>query len=159
MSGILLLYAVPYLLFSYMRPIIGMPPWPTRVGSVFTTSQEELLFALSPNKRDEYHLLAKQITSAACSRVGVALHWDDLEYTLWWELGAPESGTQLRYVEARSPTDKLIEPDYQPCAILCTTCVDLSAFHGLPLFTDAGHIKLFMDSPTGAGSEISRTPR
>ncbi len=101
------LYAVPYLLISNMRPIIGHTPWPTRIPSVFTTSQVEILFAQSPEKMDEFVDLAGRIREAGCTQVGMALEPWDQEYPVWWLLGAPESGIRLEHVVAiplpRSP--------------------------------------------------------
>ncbi|MGH2605096.1 MAG: hypothetical protein ACRDG5_00755, partial [Anaerolineales bacterium] len=40
-SSLLLIMAVPYVLLNNTRPLIGRPPWPTRIESIFTVSQEE----------------------------------------------------------------------------------------------------------------------
>ncbi len=78
-----LLYALPYVFISNMRPVIGMPPWPTRIGSVFKTDASEILFAMTPGFRDEYEHVTHEIKNAKCSEVGLWLHHEDLEYTFW----------------------------------------------------------------------------
>lgn len=144
LGAVLVAYALPYILLSNMRPVIGRTPWPTRVGSVFTTSPSQLLFAQSPGNRDEYVLLTDKIKAAQCMDVGLAIQAKDQEYTFWWLLDAPQSGTQLRFVEAPKPVDDLIQPTYRPCAILCTVCGDKPSFHGLPLDIVAGELRLYM---------------
>lgn len=140
----LLIYALPYLLISNQRPVIGMPPWPTRVGSIFTTEPSELLFALSPGERDEYEEVARQIKNAACSEIGLWLHSEDTEYSIWWLLDAPQSGRVIRHVVGY-PDLNTIDPSFAPCAIICTQCQGMEVFHGLPVSSDYGHVQLFLE--------------
>ena len=141
-----LLYALPYVFISNMRPVIGMPPWPTRVGSVFRTDPSEILFAMTPGFRDEYEHVTHEIKEAGCNEIGLWLHHNDLEYPFWWLLQAPQSGIQLRFVNAPDDLQKYIKTDYKACAIICTLCQDESSFHGLPLAGDYGHVQFFLET-------------
>ena len=143
-AGALILYAAPYVLFSNMRPIIGHPPWPTRIGSIFTTDQEDILFAQSPFLRDEYELFVQQVQMAGCQKVGLSLAEGDLEYVVWRLFRAPESGTELQHVTASGELKRYLDLNFTPCAILCTQCQGMQGFHGLPLWKDAGHIQLYL---------------
>jgi hypothetical protein len=78
----LLLYALPYVLINQMRPVIGHTPWPTKIGSVFTTEPSEILFAQRPGFRDEYEAVTQNIQDAGCKRVGLSI--GAVEYTFWW---------------------------------------------------------------------------
>ncbi len=140
-----LIYALPYVFISNMGPVIGMPPWPTRVGSVFMTDPSAILFAMTPGFRDEYEYVTHVIKEAGCSEVGLWLHYEDLEYTFWWLLRAPQSGIQLRFVKAPPELQRYLHPDYQPCAIICTVCEGESSFQGVPLAGDYGHVQLFLE--------------
>jgi hypothetical protein len=139
----LLIYTLPYLLISNQRPVIGMPPWPTRVGSIFTTNPSELLFALSPGERDEYEEVAHQIKEANCNSIGLWLDSEDVEYVIWWLLDAPQSGRVIRHVVGYPDLSK-IDPEFAPCAIICTQCQGLDSYQGLPLSGDYGHIQIFL---------------
>jgi len=140
----LLIYALPYLLISNMRPLIGMPPWPTRVGSIFTTEPAEILFALNSGNLDEYQRVTGSIEEKSCMKVGLWLYHEDLEYTFWWLLNAPQSGVELRFIRTEPALERYLEPDYSPCAIICTQCQGLAKVDGLPLNADFGQIQLYL---------------
>ncbi len=121
-----------------------MPPWPTRVGSIFTTTPAEILFALNPGNLDEYQRVTRSIEGAACKQVGLWLYHEDLEYAFWWLLEAPQSGVELRFIHTEPALERYFEPDFKPCAILCTQCQGLEAVKGLPLNSDFGQVQLFL---------------
>jgi hypothetical protein len=141
-----LVYALPYVFISNMRPVIGIPPWPTRVGSVFRADPSSILFAMTPEFRDEYEAVTQEIKVAGCSEVGLWLDHNDLEYLFWWLLQAPQSGVQLRFVDAPVELQKYLKTDYKACAIICTLCQGESSFHGLPLAGDYGHVQFFLET-------------
>ena len=60
----MMLYSVPYILVSNMRPVIGYVPWPTRVESVFTAKKEDLLFAINPEAQQlDFYIRSPQPNS------------------------------------------------------------------------------------------------
>jgi len=141
---LLLMYALPYVLLSNMRPLVGLRPWMTRVGSVLTTDQEQLLFAIAPGYQDEYQFIADRIQEIGCSRVGLVLSGRDLEYLFWWLLDAPQSGIELRYIEAPPPLEPYLEQAYEPCAVICTSCEEVSLEGKSGVWEDYDHVKLFL---------------
>lgn len=143
-SAFFLAYTVPYVLFNNMRPVIGAPPWPTRIGSVFLTDPAVILFAQSPDLRDEWEEVAARIKTQGCMQVGLATTRDDLEYALWWLLGAPDSGIELRHIRASEATRRYLDPTFIPCAVICTACQGLELPASLPMLADYGHIRLYM---------------
>jgi len=143
-TAVFLVYAVPYVLLNNMRPVIGVTPWPTRIGSVFTTPQEVILFAQSPRIRDEYKEVVERIQSSSCRAVGLSTTRYDLEYTLWRLLGAPESGVVLQQVLPSEETRRYMDPSFSPCAVICTFCEGLAHPPNLSLEADYGHIQLYM---------------
>jgi len=147
----LLLYSLPYVMLSNLRPLVGMPPWPTKVGSILTTNPSELLFALSPDIRDEYEQVVFEVEEASCQKVGLLLDSKDLEYTFWWLFEAPQSGVQLRFVTASPEVEIFLDPDYEPCAIICTKCQGEKIQQGLPIASDYGHIQLFLEEDLFTG--------
>jgi hypothetical protein len=141
--SVLLVYSLPYVLLNNMRPVIGMKPWPTRIRSVFTTPRGEILFAHIPNFRDEYEWVADQIDSEQCKEVGLFLEAYDFEYPIWWLLEAPYSGIRLEHLNPTNETARYGDPDFMPCAVICTICVGEGSLENLPLVSDFGHIQYY----------------
>ena len=141
----LMLYSVPYILVSNMRPVIGHIPWPTRVESVFTAKKEDLLFAINPEVRDEYEQIAQRITAGECKEVGLSFYQRNLEYQLWFLLDAPQSGIVIQHLVSMSEFDRYKDPDFEPCAVVCTNCDSLPEEYRLPISYDYGHVRLFLD--------------
>jgi hypothetical protein len=140
----LLLYALPYVLINHMRPVIGLPPWPTKVGSVFTTEPSEILFAQIPGFRDEYEAIAQSIQDAGCKQVGLSIAVRDFEYTFWWLIDAPQSGIQLQHEKTTSYSAKYKDPGFGACAVICTECELRGDFYDSWDSVDYGHVSLFL---------------
>ena len=133
LGGILLLAALPWLLFNNTRPLIGRTPWPTRVGSILTTSQADLMFAVVPKKKAPYEQAVQAVRAQACQRVGLRIDSGHLEYLFWWLFGAPEDGTQIETIYTLPRLESLLNRGFRPCAVICTICGDRTRLHGLPL--------------------------
>ena len=142
---LLLTYAVPYVLFNNMRPVIGMKPWPTRIGSVFKEPEERILYAHFPDLLDEHAWIGEQITQSGCSDVGLRLEYHEFEYLFWWQLGAPRDGITIQYMNPSKATQKYQDPEFTPCALICTVCSGRNEVYGLPLFSDYGHVQYYLD--------------
>jgi hypothetical protein len=145
LAGLLLVYSLPYVLFSNMRPVIGHKPWPTRVLSVFTARKDELLFAINPGDEQRLVQVADQIKAANCDEVGLSYSRNNLEYQLWYLLGAPESRIEIQHLTSLAEFSQYLEPDYQPCAVVCTLCDALPEGYRLPQSYDFGAIRLYLD--------------
>ncbi len=140
----MLVYALPYVLFNNMRPVIGITPWPTRIESVFRADERVILFAQSPGIRDEYEQIATRIRDRGCQRVGLSTTRFDLEYTIWRLLAAPESGYRLQHLNASRHTRALLDPAFEPCAMICTVCRASIIPENLTLNADYGHVQLYL---------------
>ena len=144
MAMCMMLYSLPYILFSNMRPVIGHTPWPTRVESVFTTKKADLLFAINPQAQDEYELIAQKITAGECKEVGLSFIRNNLEYQLWYLLDAPQSGIVIQHLVSLSEFDRTMDSDFEPCAVVWTDCDSLPEEYKLPISYDYGHVRLFL---------------
>ena len=142
-AGAFLLSAVPFLLLNNTRPIVGMPPWPTRIRSVFVSSQADVLFAFNPRIQDSYLSLAEELQSSGCSRLGLRIDSHDLEYPYWWILDAPQSGVQIETIYPLPSLAGYVDSGYEPCAILCTICGGRPRLHGLIRMGDFGNVALY----------------
>ena len=148
MTLLFIIYAIPYVLINNMRPVIGMPPWPTRIESVFVADPVEILFAARPGIEDEYVLMTDAIKAQDCNAVGLALYRFDLEYPFWWLLEAPQSGVRIENLQTTPTSKQYIDESFKPCAIICTRgfCLGRDKMAGLPLVLRSGHVQLFLES-------------
>jgi 4-amino-4-deoxy-L-arabinose transferase-like glycosyltransferase len=152
LTGGFLLASLPWLLLNNMRPIIGMPPWPTSTESILVASQEDILFATNPRLVDDYVMATDALKKSGCKTVGMRLETQDLEYPLWWLMSAPESGIALELLNAGAHTNRYAEADFEPCAVLCTNCGEREEVYGLGRMEDFGLFTLFIAPAWQAGS-------
>lgn len=140
----LFVLASPYILLNQTRPVVGQTPWPTKIDSVFTLDDAEILFAQSPDFQDEYQAVANAVKGSDCGIVALDISEKDLEYTLWWLMVAPVERLHLLHVNDgwKSPADNL--GPAEACALICTACSAVPWRRGLPLALDAGHVRLYL---------------
>jgi 4-amino-4-deoxy-L-arabinose transferase-like glycosyltransferase len=144
MTIFMLFYSIPYILLSNMRPVIGHQPWPTRVGSVFTASKDDLLFAINPGDEQKLVLISEQIQAAECKEVGLSYSRNNLEYQLWYLLDAPQNGITIRHLVSLPEFDSGQYESFSPCAVVCTACEALPGEYALPISEDYGGVRLFL---------------
>ena len=114
--------------------------------SVFKAKKEDLLFAINPEAQDEYEQIAQRIAAEECKEVGLSFIRNNLEYQLWYLLDAPQSGIVIQHLVSLSEFDRYKDPDFEPCAVVCTDCDSLSEEYKLPISYDYGHVNLFLAS-------------
>ena len=139
-----LVAAIPWVLFSNMRPLVGAAPGRTRIDSILVEEQKDILFALNPGLADDYILTAQAIQGARCSDVGLSANPGFLEYPLWWALGAPQSGVRIEFVDIAPELEPYVDASFKPCAVVCAICDEQQVYHGLPIFGTYDSIKLYM---------------
>jgi len=137
-----LLSAWPYATLNYTRPLIGWRP-KTRIDSVLTSSQEDILFAMAVGVEDEYVAVAKDVRTLGCRRVALDIGFNSLEYYWWWLLEAPQSGVRVETLRPVIETQGLAEKGFRPCAIICTHCGAVDKMEGYILLDDFGHVRLY----------------
>ena len=64
-------------------------------------------------------------------------------------LGAPENGMRLEILDPLSASSRYLDPNFDPCAVICTICgADRTAWGGLPLAGDFGEARVFLAAPS-----------
>ncbi len=159
LNGLLLVgllgFSLPWVFFNSTRPIVAMRPGPepwaipcklgcTRTGSVFFRSREDLLFANWTEFQEPITTIAKTIESSGCQRVGLRLDSRDREYLYWWFLGAPNDQIQIKSISTYPDLEKYLDPYFEPCAVICTTCGYRTEAFGLKLRYNRQLLSLFM---------------
>ncbi|OGO62139.1 MAG: hypothetical protein A2030_04045, partial [Chloroflexi bacterium RBG_19FT_COMBO_50_10] len=149
--------SLPYVFFNSTRPLIAMKNGPepyaihtlpgleiTKSSSIFFADQQMLLFANWPDLRKPYTEITQAIRDYGCRQVGLRIDSHDMEYPFWWLLKAPQSGIRIESIYYSDQLRRYADPNFKPCAIICTICDDRTRLHGLDLFDtyDAG-MKLF----------------
>ena len=144
-AGLLLISALPYMVFNNTRPIVGKTPWPTRVRSVFVAPPPEILLAMASEAKEAFVGVAEGIAAVGCDRVGLRIDSGDLEYAFWWLLDAPQSGVRIETLYPLSSLSGFVDRDFAPCAIICSVCGESrDTLNGLHLQTDASILKLYV---------------
>jgi 4-amino-4-deoxy-L-arabinose transferase-like glycosyltransferase len=137
-----LLISLPWVLFNSTRPIIGMRPFPepmaipcklgcTSIGSVFTRSRLDLLYANWLPLREPITSAARAVKESGCQEVGLKIDSQHKEYLFLWSLGAAQGNTQVETIYPIPELEKYINPDFKPCAVVCSICGNKTRIYGL----------------------------
>ena len=92
--------------------------------------------------------MASIVTDSGCKQIGYRIDSSDPGYLLWWVLGAPESGIRLESVYTYPELERYLDPEYRPCAVICTSCDGMKEFMSLPLEGEYADARLFLESPS-----------
>jgi hypothetical protein len=161
-SSLILLLGLPWLLFNNTRPLVGLRPDAsgglelpcihanllgyecTRIGSVLTMPEVDVLFANIRDSEDDALAMVAALEQTGCRQVGLRIDSHDPEYVYWHLLDAPRSVYRLETIYTVPRLEPLIDRSFSPCAIICTICGDRDRLHGLDLYHAAGEVKLFV---------------
>ena len=153
-TAVLLLASVPWILFNTTRPLIGLQPDPkglelpcvfgcTAVGSILQVPEEDLLFANWRSLAAPVASIAQQIEQQGCQQVGLRIDSLDMEYPFWRLLEAPNSGIRIETIYTFPHLESLKDPEFKPCAIVCTICGDMTQIYGMDLVHSEGGISVY----------------
>jgi hypothetical protein len=161
-SSLILLLGLPWLLFNNTRPLVGLRPDAsgglelpciranllgyecTRIGSVLTMPEVDVLFANIKDSEDDALAMVAALEQTGCRQVGLRIDSHDPEYVYWRLLDAPRRVYRLETIYTVPRLEPLIDRSFSPCAIICTICGDRDRLHGLDLYHAAGEVKLFV---------------
>ncbi len=108
--------AVPFVGSNPLHPISG-------VNSVFSRPDFEQTFGARPRLGAFYRQTARRLTEAGCPRVGLSMPPDAWEYPLWLLLRqAGSKPPRLESLDAGNVSQKLLDPRFEPCAVVCLRC-------------------------------------
>ncbi len=108
--------AVPFLTSNPLHPISGE-------DSVFSRPEVEQMLGARPRLRDFYLDAAKQLATAGCSNIGTDMPPDAWEYPLWVIVGqASPAPLRLESLAAGNVSHRLLDPRFEPCAVVCLRC-------------------------------------
>ncbi len=143
-SFILILFSLPYVFLNNTRPVLGMAPERTRVGSIFTEPMPNLMFANVKHLQDDYYAIRDDIEARACKDVGLQISGGDAEYLFWWIFRAPQSGTRFEVLNGLPELSGTMDPEFQPCAIICSNCSGIDEIDGFSKSMNYGRVQLFL---------------
>jgi len=153
--ALLLIATLPWVLFNRTRPLIAMRPSTTpftipcladcTAQSVLIEPPVRILFAGNIVLQGPYTLATSVIRKSSCRTIGLQIDSHDPEYLFWWLLDAPQSGIRLETIYPAQGLARYIDPNFKPCAILCTICRGKTRLHGLNLTADySGRVQLYL---------------
>jgi len=152
---LLLLSALPWVLFNRTRPLIAMrdssDPYTIpclagcTTGSILVEPPEKTMFAVWGSLGNAYVEAMNQVKATGCQNIGLKLDSNDLEYAYWYLLGAPQNGMRLESIVAYPELERYLDPNFKPCVIICTTCGEQTQLFGLERIGSYGdgRIKIF----------------
>ncbi len=142
----LLAITLPYVFFNTTRPLIAMKNVPepyaihpipmlgkTKSSSIFYADQRALLFINAPDWNQPLIEATHDIRDSGCQDVGLRIDSHDPEYPIWWLLKAPQSGVRIETLYYSEVLSRYADPNFKPCAILCTICAGRAQLLGLNL--------------------------
>lgn len=144
-AAALLVLALPWVLFNKTRPLIGLPPQRTSVGSILVEDPSTILLPWNPGLRDDYLLSTQAVLDSGCTQVALRASAAFLEYPLWWLLGAPQSGIRIEPYDAAPYLADTVDVSFEPCAVICANCEDETMLRGLSLFGTYDSIKVYLN--------------
>jgi Dolichyl-phosphate-mannose-protein mannosyltransferase len=154
----LFIISLPYVFFNTTRPLIAMKndpepyaihPLPamgtTKSSNIFFADQRALLFINAPDMDSPLMEATHDIKNMGCTQVGLRIDSHDVEYPIWWLLQAPQSGIRIESLYYSNLLSRYADPDFKPCAIICTICNGRIRLNGLELFGSYDSVvKLFV---------------
>jgi hypothetical protein len=95
-----------------------------------------------------------------CTEVGLRIDSSDPGYLFWWLLSAPESGLRIESISTYYELEKYLDVNFEPCAVICTTCSEESRLPGLVQQISSDHVRLYVQEGSSwhGGSEVGSPP-
>jgi hypothetical protein len=144
---ILLLSTWPWLFGIRSRPIFPAAS-NTPIKSVLTDPRESFYTVNVPWVTDQYRTIVDEINRIQCSQVGLMLGGSAMEYLLWAQLGAPRNNLEIEWIVSGTPTERYVQEDFSPCAIVCEKCPqDMLVVRGLTVSIEQGDLRLYGSKP------------
>jgi hypothetical protein len=145
LAAVMILFAaIPWLFMNRTRCIIAFHPHTYLGENVLCEEPEFVLFANWHPLREPYIAVTEKLKTTDCQEVGLRIDSSDLEYPYWWLLDAPQSGVRIEAVDTAPGLERYIDPNFKPCAIICSVCGERERLHGLDLSGEYDEgIKLF----------------
>jgi hypothetical protein len=135
---LLFISAGPWLIMNRTRCLFAYVPHTYLGRSVLCEQTDKILFANWHSLREPYKAISEAVTITGCTEVGLKIDSSDIEYPFWWLLDAPQSGIRIEAIEVHPQLERYVDPDFKPCAIICTICGDRDRIHGLERVGDFG---------------------
>jgi hypothetical protein len=110
--SVLFLFAIPYVINSYPRHLMGKK-------SVFTQTREVQYFSMAKERYKDYALISDRLAASGCHDIGLVMRGDDWEYPIWALLkNRGMANVRLEHIEIKGPLSKIPYPlgDFSPCA-------------------------------------------
>ncbi len=122
-ATILVAQAVPFVAHNPLHPLTGG-------DSVFRQPAGEQMFRVRPQLGEFYTQAVERMAGKGCPRLGLDMPPDAWEYPLWVVLHqVSEVPVHLESLSTGNVSQRLLDPRFEPCAVVCLNCAPPSREH------------------------------
>jgi 4-amino-4-deoxy-L-arabinose transferase-like glycosyltransferase len=136
--------ALPFLLFSRARPLIGLTPNITLTKSIFIEKPVNLILVFQEVYNDSAIQVARVFEKTGCTEVGLRIDSNDPEYIFWKLLNVKEENIRMEIVNPDPYSARYVDPGFHPCAVICTICAEKTPLMGVPFFFKDHGVTLYL---------------
>jgi hypothetical protein len=141
---LLLILSVPWLFRIEQRPMVDNPAGIALAGkSLLDTPRSDWYFVTAGNQAT-LKTIAASIEEANCHQVGLVISGSSPEYLYWVALDAPRPDMRIEWITTSAVSQKLKDPSFNPCAVICESCGKDDHFNNLIKVLDNGSQQLFL---------------
>jgi hypothetical protein len=141
---LLIVLSLPWLFRIENRPLIDNPAGIPFAGeSLLDTSRHDWYFVTGGDP-SEIKDIATAIEEADCHQVGMVISGSSPEYLYWLALHAPRPDMRIEWITTSAVSQKLEDPSFKPCAVICESCGKDDHFNNLTKVLDNGSQQLFL---------------
>ncbi len=113
---VLVAQAVPFVAHNPLHPLAGPK-------SIFRQATGEQMFRSRPRLGNFYTQAAKRLAATDCRQLGFDMPPDAWEYPLWVVVQQTSAApVQIAALDSGNVSRRLLDPRFEPCAVVCLTC-------------------------------------
>lgn len=119
----MVVFSWPWLLVNEFRPLISSSMF-TNDPSILKADRMSLLLGGDQQIYPGLYALPEIVKQTQCNSIGIYGGGDTKEYHIWAILDSPRDDLRLEWIVAGTPSAAYIDPDFDPCLIVCHQCRD-----------------------------------
>jgi hypothetical protein len=140
-----LILSLPWLFRIEQRPLVDNPADVPFAGKDLLDTSRKNWYFVTAGDQSSLKNIAQSIEQADCHQVGMVLSGSSPEYLYWVALRAPRPDLRIEWITTSAVSQKLEDPSFTPCAVICESCGSEDHFNDLTKVLDNGSQQLFLE--------------